>query len=220
MHAKSQPVTVADQMRPGPQALARRRGYSAPSQTQKRRMAADTVVQSDQKMRKRRAKIVQKKQDAAVKALENEMKSYYVPPPIDQLPYNGNMARQYASSTNETEEQRTKRNQQALNSRISRHRQHFVHARIREERMRLENELLSMIAHVQMSQKMVECRVNEGLKTHGIRPIDFDVVWAEFERRQQEHNGDFTAATLAVRAETAAIQKKNHFMTSLNLHSS
>lgn len=114
---------------------------------------------------------------ARVLALRNEYKKLYVRPPIDEIPYNKNMVRQFAFNKPETVEQRLQRNRSSESSRYSRHCAKFIDNCVLKEKKQLETQLLAYIKELLVE----EARINEQLVASGQPPIEFDQIWKSLD---------------------------------------
>lgn len=114
---------------------------------------------------------------ARVLALRNEYKKLYVRPPIDEIPYNKNMVRQFAFNQPETVEQRLRRNRSSESSRYSRHCAKFIDSCVLAEKERLETELLANLKLLLVE----EDRINTHLVTNGMPTIEFDQMWKDLD---------------------------------------
>lgn len=132
---------------------------------------------------RRRNKTTANRHGQAVKALANEMKQFYVQPPIDMIPYNKNMVRTYANTENLTEEQLAKRHKQAISSRISRDRLRFVDDCIRVERDRCEKELYELMEKLLIKQDAIDALLVD-------KKMPWGDVWAERENEIKTAGGD------------------------------
>lgn len=126
--------------------------FQVPTMSNLQQEAAHAAVEasansSPQKAKKRRARREPAvlTDDLRLKRLHEEFKAHYVQPPINQIPYNKNMARKFDSTTDETEAVRRRRKRQAEASMVCRDRIKFVNEFVRMEQERLESELHASI---------------------------------------------------------------------------
>lgn len=110
---------------------------------------------------------------AKLLALRNEYKKLYVRPSIDEIPYNKKMVRKFDLVQPETVEQRARRNRSSETSRISRHCTKFIDNCVREERQRLEIELMRALRELLVA----EDDVNMNRVSNGLLPIEFEEIW-------------------------------------------
>lgn len=175
---KIKKVTEVDQIRAGPTARANRRHirvFVLPPMAVMHAEAKAEAAAAATGAPKRRAAIKANAgpHDAALKALRNEFKAYYIQPSLDQIPYNKNMARNFSSTEDQSEEQRIKRKGQANASRVSRDRMKFVDEHVRMERERLERELIQLMIELQQSEQQVNALCKKKKKM----PIKWSTKW-------------------------------------------
>lgn len=111
--------------------------------------------------------------DVKVKRLHEEYKKRYVQPPIDQIPYNKRMARKFASTVDQTPEEKGRRDRQADASRVSRDRMKFVDRCVAAEHAQLEAELLSCMRELLIAENCVD----EYCQENGMEAIDWKILW-------------------------------------------
>lgn len=131
------------------------------------------------KSRNRRPRKQASLNDNKVKDLHEEYKKRYVQPPIEKIPYNKRMARKFASTENQTDEEKGRRGRQADASRISRDRMKFVDKRVAEEHAKLEDELINCLRELLIAE---DC-VDQYCQKNGKELIDWKKFWENDEKQ-------------------------------------
>lgn len=111
--------------------------------------------------------------DHKVKALREEYKKGYVQPPLKDIPYNKNMARQFESTKDLTAEERVRRDRQALASRVSRDRLKFVDDCVEKEHAALEDELMNSLMELLIAEELAD----QYCISNGMEPTDWNKMW-------------------------------------------
>lgn len=135
--------------------------------------ASDDEATAAGKSKARRPRKRPSPNDVKVKRLHEEYKKRYVQPPIDQIPYNKRMARKFASTVDQTPEEKGRRNRQADASRVSRDRMKFVDRCVAAEHAQLEAELISCMRELLIAENCVDEYCHE----NGMEMIDWKNLW-------------------------------------------
>lgn len=134
----------------------------------------DKAAEAKDKPKRRSRKPAELNQnEVRLKELRSHFKEMYVQPPLDQIPYNRNMARQFNRPENETVEQMQQRQRQKEMSRISRDRLKYVDEMIRQESEKLQKEMLNVLVQLHTAEQVLNA-CNKKRK----RPaIDWKATW-------------------------------------------